>query len=267
MKTLLALLMLLPFGTLAQSHNHDHAGHSHAADTAKAAPNEVFRFVEQMPEAPYNVAAYIEANIVPPPNNAASYNYRVTVQFIVDEVGKITNPIALNAGRVPFAFKDEAIRVVKSMPDWKPGKQNGRPVKVYYTLPVNFKTVQDIPVSEKTTENQLTDLPPKEMDHTGVYKFVDEMPEPGYDINMCIYNRIKIPAHDYRYVRIMTRFVVTEDGSLTRIETMNPMPEYEKYEAEARRVVKLFPKWKHPGKMKGQLVKVYYTVPIVFRQN
>jgi hypothetical protein len=265
MKTLLALLILLPFGALAQT--HDHAGHSHAADTTKATPGEVFRFVEQMPEAPYNVAAYMEANIVPPPNDAASYHYRVTVQFIIDETGKITNPIALNAGRVPFAFKDEAIRVVKSMPDWKPGKQNGRAVKVYYTLPVNFKKVEDIPASEKTVGNLSTDTPSKEMDHTGVYKFVDEMPEPGYDINNVILKHINMPARDYRYVKVFTRFVVTEDGSITRIETMNPLPEFEKYEAEARRIVKLFPKWKQPGKMNGQPVKVYYTIPMVFRQG
>jgi hypothetical protein len=261
MKTLLSLLILLPFGALAQTHDHDHAGHSHAADTTKAAPGEVYRFAEQMPEAPYNVVQYLDNNIVMPPTDAASYNYRVMVQFIVDETGKVINPIALNAGRVPVAYKDEALRVVRNMPDWKPGKQNGKPVQVYINLPVNFKK------DDTTAAPDASGLPPKTMDHTGVYKFVDEMPEPGYDVNTVILKHINMPDRTYRYVRILTKFVVTEDGSLTRIETMNPLPEYEKYEAEARRIVKLLPKWKHPGKMNGQPVKVYFTIPMVFRQN
>jgi protein TonB len=37
------------------------------------------------------------------------------------------------------AIKDEAVRVVKMMPNWEPGKQNGQPVRVYYSIPITFR--------------------------------------------------------------------------------------------------------------------------------
>ncbi len=61
----------------------------------------------------------------------------VSVSFVIDEKGKVTNVKAL---RAPDAYLErEAIRVVSSMPNWKPGKQRGRPVKVSYNVPVRFR--------------------------------------------------------------------------------------------------------------------------------
>ncbi len=60
----------------------------------------------------------------------------VSVSFVIDKTGKVTNVKAL---RAPDAnLEREAIRVVSSMPSWKPGKQRGRPVKVSYSVPVRF---------------------------------------------------------------------------------------------------------------------------------
>ena len=65
---------------------------------------------------------------------------RVTVQFVVGKDGSIQN-VQVIRGRHP-ALDKEAVRVIKAMPKWVPGRNNGQPVKVTYTLPVNFKLQQ-----------------------------------------------------------------------------------------------------------------------------
>ena len=60
----------------------------------------------------------------------------VHLKFVVGKNGKIRNIEILKG--VNKLLDEEAIRVVKSMPDWKPGTQHGKPVSVYYTLPIKF---------------------------------------------------------------------------------------------------------------------------------
>ena len=62
---------------------------------------------------------------------------RVVVMFDVDKTGQIVN-VKIARGRHP-ALDKEAIRLVKSMPKWLPGRNNGKPVRVTHTLPVTFK--------------------------------------------------------------------------------------------------------------------------------
>jgi len=62
---------------------------------------------------------------------------RVTVKFIIDESGKIICPYVLKS-LLP-ALDEEALRVVKLMPDWQPASNNGVPFKMCYSLPITFK--------------------------------------------------------------------------------------------------------------------------------
>ncbi len=62
---------------------------------------------------------------------------KVFLSFIVDTKGKISD-VSVLRGVHPDIDK-EAVRMVKSMPDWKPGTQNGVPVNVRFTLPINFR--------------------------------------------------------------------------------------------------------------------------------
>jgi protein TonB len=63
---------------------------------------------------------------------------KVTVKFVVDEKGKVSNLILLN--RVGYGIDEEALRVVGIIPNFKsPAKINGQPVKVYYNIPIRFK--------------------------------------------------------------------------------------------------------------------------------
>jgi len=62
---------------------------------------------------------------------------RVICQFVVNKDGSIVDVEVVRA--VDPSLDKEAIRVIKSMPNWTPGKQRGKSVRVKYTLPVNFK--------------------------------------------------------------------------------------------------------------------------------
>lgn len=61
---------------------------------------------------------------------------KVFVGFVIDKQGKVTN-VKILRGVDPY-LDAEALRVVKSMPDWKPGKQRGKPVPVSYQIPIKF---------------------------------------------------------------------------------------------------------------------------------
>lgn len=102
---------------------------------------EVFLTVEQMPQFPggeKELMAYLAKNIKYP-TVAAENNIqgRVTLKFVVSKTGAVTD-IQIIKGFDPSCDK-EALRVVKAMPKWIPGKQNGQNVNVYYTLPVTYR--------------------------------------------------------------------------------------------------------------------------------
>ncbi|MDE5845020.1 MAG: energy transducer TonB [Muribaculaceae bacterium] len=103
--------------------------------------NQVFQSVEQMPQFPGGEGALLKwiGDHLRYPTMAAENNIqgRVVVSFVVTKTGKIGEVKILRA-RDPDLDK-EAIRVVKSLPDFIPGKMNGQAVNVWYNLPVNFK--------------------------------------------------------------------------------------------------------------------------------
>jgi TonB family protein len=107
---------------------------------ASDSKNEVFTAVEDMPEYPggtQEMYRFINKNIKYPDAARRAYvEGRVFVQFIVKKDGKVGDITILKG--IGFGADEEAIRVVKNMPTWKPGKQNGKPVDVYFNMPINF---------------------------------------------------------------------------------------------------------------------------------
>ena len=102
----------------------------------------VFVIVESMPEFPGGQQAlfkYLSENVkYPVIAQENGIQGRVICQFVVNKDGSIVDVEVVRSGGDPSLDK-EAIRVIKSMPKWKPGKQRGKPVRVKYTVPVNFK--------------------------------------------------------------------------------------------------------------------------------
>lgn len=96
--------------------------------------------VEEMPEFPGGIEAllnYLQKNIKYP-SHARDKNVqgRVYINFIVGKKGKILFPYV--ARGIGGGCDEEALRVIRNMPHWKPGKQNGKPVAVRFNLPVKF---------------------------------------------------------------------------------------------------------------------------------
>ncbi len=98
----------------------------------------IFRYVEVMPKANYDLSKYLSENIHYP-DTARKYNIegRVLIKFVVTEDGIISDCQILKG--IGGGCDEEALRVIKNLPPWIPGKQDGKPVKVYYTLPIVFK--------------------------------------------------------------------------------------------------------------------------------
>ena len=102
---------------------------------------KIFTVVEQMPMFPGGDAAlmqYLSQNIHYPAVAAENgVQGRVVVGFVVERDGSITDVNVLRS--VDPSLDKEAVRVVKSMPKWNPGKQNGSAVRVKYQVPVSFR--------------------------------------------------------------------------------------------------------------------------------
>ncbi|MGA0559370.1 energy transducer TonB [Larkinella sp. VNQ87] len=119
------------------------AGPTKVEAAVEAAPKEeqIFTVVEQNPEFPGGMAAlgqFLSKNIrYPPAASRANVSGRVFVSFVVNTDGSIQDVTVLKG--LGFGTDEEAMRVVKAMPKWRPGKQSGRPVRVKYNLPINFQ--------------------------------------------------------------------------------------------------------------------------------
>ena len=115
----------------------------------------VFEVVERMPQFPGGVAAqveYFKKNLrYPAEAKKAGTQGRVVVQFFVNKDGSISNVKVLRG--VDPALDAEAIRLVNSMPKWKPGMQKGKAVTVKYTVPVLFSLDE---LDEKVRQKNLT---------------------------------------------------------------------------------------------------------------
>lgn len=110
--------------------------------TESAGP-EIFTIVEEMPEPEGGMAAfykYLSTNIqYPAMAREAGISGKCFLRFVVSESGQISDiQVQKGVPGCPECDK-EAIRVLKSYPKWKVGKQNGRPVKVFLSLPISFK--------------------------------------------------------------------------------------------------------------------------------
>ena len=111
------------------------------AQNKKAANDKVYEKVEVMPEFPGGEQAMMEfvaKNVIYPKEAIEKeIDGRVLVSFIVEKEGSI-NEVKVMKG-IGGGCDEEAVRVISAMPKWMPGKQEGKPVRVSYMMPITFR--------------------------------------------------------------------------------------------------------------------------------
>ncbi|GHT37218.1 cell envelope biogenesis protein TonB [Bacteroidia bacterium] len=233
------------------------------AEAQNQPDNGVFTVVDEMPKYPGGDGALLKfiADSIKYPAEAQENGIqgRVVAYFIVNQDGSISNPTLLKG--VEPSLDEEALRIIKSMPKWTPGKIKGEPVRVKYTIPVTFRlSAGDDSQKEQGVDNK--------SDVNRIYTQVDEMPKfPGGDGELLKFlaNNIKYPVEAKEKKlegRVAVAFVVNKDGSLSNPEVVRSLAPL--LDEEALRVVALLPKFA-PGKKKGEPVNVQYIVPVTFR--
>lgn len=231
---------------------------------------DVYEVVENMPEFPDGgmpgLMKYLSANIrYPEAAHKAGTQGRVTVQFVVGKDGSIGN-VGILRGVDPN-LDAEAIRVISSMPKWKPGTQKGEPVNVRYTVPVMFRLTPE-PV-DKIDEMIVVGYRNPNAPVTGeVYEVADKMPEfPGGMTGLMqhLSKNIRYPAEAHTnniQGRVVVSVIINTEGKVTNAKIVQGVAP--SLDAEALRVTGTMPDW-IPGTKDGKPVNVKYTFPVVFR--
>ncbi len=237
-------------------------------DVATSTKDTVYQIAEEMPEFPGGVEAlmdFVGKNVkYPEEAKEKEISGRVFVSFVIEKDGSV-NEVKVMRG-IGGGCDEEAVRVIKGMPKWKPGMQKGKPVRVSYMMPLNFKLSDSQPT--KPAQKADVSKPDMKPDKNGVYQICEQMPEfpGGVEALMdFVAKNVVYPqeAMDKEISgRVYVSFVIEKDGSVNEVKVMKGIGGG--CDDEAVRVIKAMPKWK-PGKQDGKPVRVSYMMPITFK--
>ena len=180
---------------------------------------------------------------------------RVTTRFVVNEDGSISQAKVIRG--IHLQCDSVALSIINQMPKWTPGKQNGKLVKVYFTLPIIFRLPEPNIVNGKPIYKN----PKKPAEFPGgleaMSNFIsDNKPRP---------KPIRYQdGSDVRSARITIRFVVTKTGEIENITIIRS--DREDLNDMATGIIKSMPKW-IPAKHEEKNMDSYFTIPITFRGN
>ena len=189
----------------------------------------IYQVIEEQPEFPggmKELMKWFSENINYPEEAAkAGVQGRVFVRFVVHKDGSISSPEILRSSGNEL-LDTEALRVVSSMPKWKPGMQGGKAVNVWFTLPVIFK-LQGKPADGEITNLEVTVTREDGSVASSVaYDMVEVQPEfPGGmgELYKYMAKNVKYPkeARDINAQgRVIVDFVVMADGSISNINSI-----------------------------------------------
>ena len=193
---------------------------------------ELFTFAERMPEfiGEGGFMQYLSTHIKYPQLEKESGKHgTVYIGFIVEKDGSITDVHELKGVPGAPGLTKEAIRVLSTMPKWKPGQMNGKPVRVQMTQPIKFV-----------------------LDNGPSKPYVYVKPSfPGGDVALEDYikRNIVYPPKEKKKSKegkVVVSFMVNKDGTLTDIKVMQEVPHAPGFTKEALRLVKEMPKWIPP---------------------
>lgn len=238
--------------------------------TSTPAPqtDKVHHAAEVQPQYPGGQEAMLKfiANEMVYPADAIKNNQegRVVLQFVVGADGKVRD-ISVMRSASPL-LDAEAIRIVSQLSGFTAGTIDGKPVSVYYTLPIQFKLEKDNakPKAATATKNDKKDKAPRRQ----VVEAVDEAPQyPGGQMAMMdfLIKNMKYPEKamkDGTEGRVVVQFTVDTKGNAINPQVMRSVsPELD---TEAIRIVSLLEGFT-PGKVNGQPASINYTLPISFK--
>lgn len=122
----------------AQEHLYEDNAEIQQEKAAAATQEKIYVSVDDMPEPSVDVMKFLAENIqYPSEARKDSIEGRTITRFVISEEGKIRDIVIQRS--LGAAFDKEVLRVLNMMPDWKPGEIEGKPVSIYYTLPITFK--------------------------------------------------------------------------------------------------------------------------------
>jgi TonB family protein len=257
--------------------------------------------VDQQPSFPGGMESfgkYLSMNIkYPAADRNAGIQGRVIISFFVEPDGTLSEIKSLREPSQSLA--DEAIRVIRQSPKWKPGSKDGKPVRVAFVTPVSFtiraenggeiasesKAVAARSVSVNSSDNKPVAAPSNALQTNSVVIRGYVKRDGGSDNDNMIFSQVENPPNfpgglaafgkflgeNIRFPkadrdnkvqgRVIAEFIVEKDGSLNNIKAIRGPSQAMMDEAVL--VLSKSPKWQ-PGYQNGNAVRVSYTVPIAF---
>ncbi|MFI5160891.1 MAG: energy transducer TonB [Sphingobacteriales bacterium] len=238
---------------------------ANAQQTVTISPNQIFTAVEQEPMPAGGMSSFFKylGENTKYPDSAAKKRIegKVFVTFVVEKDGSLTDAKILRG--VSPDIDAEAIRVISTAPKWKPGIQNGIPVRVQYTVVVNFKLPPQSAINDSKKMDSIMNLPIDQK----IFTAVEQEPTPVGGMGTFyeyLMTNIHYPEYEKRnniQGKVFLTFVVEKDGTLNDIRVLRGVSRG--IDVEAIRVLKNAPKW-NPGMQSGRPVRVQYNVPLSF---
>lgn len=186
---------------------------------------------------------------------------KVLVTFVINKLGEVEKARVMRS--VCPSIDKEAIRIVSTLPKWIPGKMDGSPVNVSYTIPLSFglQNGQGMIVVGEAGKSK------KQYKGEDIYVIVEQMPKfpEGHD-KVQKYLEKEINKLDSKFKigkRCFVSFVITKEGKIDNIRMTRSTGNAE-VDAKAMEIVKGFPIWE-PGIEGGKAVHMAYTLPITFK--
>jgi TonB family protein len=228
----------------------------------------VFLIVEEMPVFQGGMIddfrKWVQSNIIYPEaarqKNKSGTEY---VTFLVDTTGRVTDPRIIRS--VDPILDAEVMRVLCSAPLWTPGRQRGKLVNVSFSIPVKFVLDGSAPAREQVTVENLGQAV---AERKQVFLIVEEMPafQGGTidDFRKWVQANIVYPPEAKTRKITGTEyvsFVVDTMGMITDLQMVRSSDPF--LAAEVIRVIKSAPAW-NPGKQRGRLVNVSFSIPVKF---
>ena len=214
-----------------------------AANQEKAKPN-------------FNLSGYLNSNLkYPAAAQQAGIEGRVVIEFVVEKDGSISGVRAVRGKELGNGLTEEAMRVVKNMPPWKPATQNGQLVRSYMTLPVDFR------LEDKSRLNSKYQFPVDK----GVTLIQGALPTfdyTAYRQKQLVYPE-KALAKGIQGL-IVVKFIVETDAKISNVVIVEGQQLGYGLPEEAMRLIAKMPAWKPALDLNKKPVRSYVIVPVIF---